>query len=101
MAFYRDTWVEVDLDAISENVGNMRRLLPEHTQIIAVVKANAYGHGAEYVAKTALASGASALAVAFLDEALALRKKGLPLRYLFWGQPVRKMPESRLKKTSP
>lgn len=75
MAFYRDTWVEVDLDAISENVGNMRQLLPEHTQIIAVVKANAYGHGAEYVAKTALASGASALAVAFLDEALALRKK--------------------------
>lgn len=85
MAFYRDTWVEVDLDAISENVGNMRRLLPEHTQIIAVVKANAYGHGAEYVAKTALASGASALAVAFLDEALALRKKGITAPILVLG----------------
>lgn len=83
--FYRDTWVEIDLDAVAENVENVRRLLPEHTHIIAVVKANAYGHGAEYVAKTALESGASGLAVAFLDEALALRKKGIKAPILILG----------------
>ncbi|THE10275.1 alanine racemase, partial [Kocuria rosea] len=52
--FYRDTWVEVDLDCIFENVKNMKSFLPEQVDIMAVVKANAYGHGDAEVAKTAL-----------------------------------------------
>ncbi|WP_060788828.1 alanine racemase [Geobacillus zalihae] len=83
--FHRDTWVEIDLDAIYDNVANLRRFLPEGTQIMAVVKANAYGHGDAQVAATALEAGASRLAVAFLDEALALRKKGIDAPILVLG----------------
>ncbi|HLO10872.1 MAG TPA: alanine racemase [Pseudoneobacillus sp.] len=75
--FYRDTWAEVDLDAISENIDSLKKLLPKEVHLIAVVKANAYGHGAVQVAKCAIQSGATYLAVAFLDEALALREKGI------------------------
>lgn len=83
--FYRDTWAEVDLDAISENIQAIKRILPEEVHFIAVVKANAYGHGAVQVAKTAIQSGASYLAVAFLDEALALRDKGVNAPILVLG----------------
>ena len=65
--FYRDTWVEVNLDAITHNVLSMKKHIGEQVDIIAVVKANGYGHGAVQVAKTALDAGASMLAVAFLD----------------------------------
>jgi alanine racemase len=83
--FYRDTWAEVDLDAISENIQAIKTLLPTDVQIIAVVKANAYGHGAVQVAEAALKSGATYLAVAFLDEALALREKGIKAPILVLG----------------
>jgi alanine racemase len=83
--FYRDTWAEVNLDHIYENVLSMKRLLPNDVQIIAVVKANAYGHGDVQVAKTALEAGASMLAVAFIDEALALRRKGVETPILVLG----------------
>lgn len=78
-AFYRDTWAEIDLDAIFYNVQSMKQHVGSHVEVIAVVKANAYGHGDIQVAKTALEAGATRLAVAFLDEALALRKKGISL----------------------
>jgi alanine racemase len=83
--FYRDTWAEVDLDAISRNLHSIKNILPNDVQIIAVVKANAYGHGAVQVAKTALRAGATYLAVAFLDEALALREKGIDAPILVLG----------------
>ncbi|GAA3317514.1 hypothetical protein GCM10020331_016540 [Ectobacillus funiculus] len=63
--FYRDTWVEVNLDAIYTNVANAKHHVGEGTEVIAAVKANAYGHGYVPVAKTALEAGASRLAVAF------------------------------------
>ncbi|MCX8047784.1 MAG: alanine racemase [Anoxybacillus gonensis] len=78
-AFYRDTWAEIDLDAIFYNVQSMKQHVGSRVDVIAVVKANAYGHGDIQVAKTALEAGATRLAVAFLDEALALRKKGISL----------------------
>jgi alanine racemase len=86
---YRDTWVEINLDSISSNVQNMRKHLPSGVQIMAVVKANAYGHGAKNIAKIALESGATSLAVAFLDEALSLRKAGIqaPILVLGWVRP--------------
>lgn len=83
--FYRDTWVEVNLDAITHNVRSMKHHIGEAVDIIAVVKANAYGHGALQVAKTALDAGASLLAVAFLDEALMLRNSGIDVPILVLG----------------
>jgi alanine racemase len=75
--FYRDTWAEVDLDSIAHNISAIRSNLPEEVTLIAVVKANAYGHGDVQIAQMALQLGATHLAVAFLDEALALRNKGI------------------------
>jgi alanine racemase len=83
--FFRDTWAEIDLDGISENVTRIKELLPQEVEMIAVVKANAYGHGDVQVAETALEAGASYLAVAFLDEAIALREKGVKAPILVLG----------------
>jgi alanine racemase len=83
--FYRDTWAEVDLDRVRMNVKGIKGHLPEDVEFIAVVKANAYGHGDSQVAEAALEAGASMLAVAFMDEALALRKKGLTAPILVLG----------------
>lgn len=83
--FYRDTWVEVNLDCIAANVSAVRERLPKDVAIIGVVKANAYGHGDDQVAQTALEAGASMLAVAFMDEALSLRGKGITAPILVLG----------------
>ncbi|KAB7663459.1 alanine racemase [Bacillus sp. B1-b2] len=83
--FYRDTWVEVNLDAIKYNISHLRNRLHEKNKLIAVVKANAYGHGSLQVAKTALNAGADSLAVAFLDEAISLREKGVKAPILVLG----------------
>lgn len=82
---YRNTWVEVNLDAIDHNVRKIKQKLPEETKIIAVVKADGYGHGAVEVANTAMGSGASALAVALLEEALELRNAGITVPILVFG----------------
>ncbi|AGK51971.1 alanine racemase [Bacillus sp. 1NLA3E] len=83
--FYRDTWVEIDLDRVSENIKGLRERLPDNVGIMAVVKANAYGHGDVQISNTAIVAGASYLAVAFLDEALSLRKKGIKAPILVLG----------------
>jgi alanine racemase len=73
----------VDLDAIVHNV----RLLCEHAgsaQVMAVVKADGYGHGAVPVGRTALAAGAAELGVATIDEALGLRRDGIDSPVLAW-----------------
>ncbi len=71
------SWVEVDLDAIEANVRNIKAFIGEKVELIAVVKANAYGHGAVPVAKTALEAGASRLAVARVSEGVELRQAGI------------------------
>lgn len=81
-SFYRDTWADIDLDAVAWNVSEMRKRIPDETALLAVVKANAYGHGALQVARTALANGAEWLAVAIFDEALALRRQGIEVPIL-------------------
>jgi alanine racemase len=83
--FYRDTWAEIDLDCILANVASVKKHLPQDVNMIAVVKANAYGHGDIQVAETALEAGAVYLAVAFMDEAIALRKKGITAPILVLG----------------
>lgn len=83
--FYRDAWAEINLDNIAQNISSFKIHLPKDVEIIAVVKANAYGHGDFQVAKAALDAGAAYLAVAFLDEAIALRQKGITAPILVLG----------------
>lgn len=85
-AFYRDTRIGIDLRAIEYNIKEIRKTLPETTEIMAVVKANAYGHGAVRVANKALQSGATQLAVAFLEEAMELRSAGINVPILVLGR---------------
>lgn len=84
-------WVDIDLEAVAHNVRTMRSLAradPERpARLCAVVKANAYGHGAEPVARTALAAGADWLAVAQMDEAVALRAAGITAPLLLLSEP--------------
>ncbi|MDT8862708.1 alanine racemase [Alkalihalobacillus sp. MEB130] len=85
--FYRDTWAEIDLRAIAQNVSSISELYKNKgVHVMAVVKANGYGHGAIEVAKTALQSGASYLAVALLDEAIELRDAGINAPILVLGR---------------
>jgi alanine racemase len=74
MTRYRPTVVEVDLDAIRHNV---RLLKPPTAELMAIVKADGYGHGAVPVARAALEAGASRLGVAMVEEGLALREAGI------------------------
>ncbi|MGD8192631.1 alanine racemase [Brevibacillus ginsengisoli] len=83
--YCRDTWIEIDLDAIRANVTSLRNHLSEKTAIMAVVKADGYGHGAVQVAREALAAGASELAVAMIDEAILLRNAGITAPILVLG----------------
>ena len=69
-------WAEVDLSAIAHNVRELRRLTRPQARVMAVVKANGYGHGAVAVARTALANGAEWLGVARLAEGIHLRENG-------------------------
>ncbi len=73
----RDAWVEVDLGAIEYNVGIVRSWLKPETQMMAVVKADAYGHGAVGTSEILLASGADWLGVASVDEGGQLRAAGI------------------------
>ncbi|MBU8908766.1 alanine racemase [Desertibacillus haloalkaliphilus] len=84
--FFRDTWVEVNLDHIEENIKQIKGIFKQEMNIMAVVKANAYGHGAVEVAKRAIRAGARYLAVSFLDEALQLRQAGIVSPILVFGR---------------
>lgn len=90
-------WVEIDLDAISYNVKGIKDIIRPGVKLMAVVKADAYGHGAYEVAKTCLESGAERLAVAFVDEAVELRKKGIDVPILLLGVSMPDAIESIIK----
>lgn len=68
------TWAEIDLDALAYNMRGIRRITKPDAKIMAVVKADAYGHGVTECAETLLENGADRFAVATLDEALELRR---------------------------
>jgi alanine racemase len=70
-------WIEVDHAALAANLATLRRLAGDQMSVIAVVKANAYGHGAIEVSRTLLDHGAERLAVATLGEGLELRHAGI------------------------
>ncbi|MBR2343053.1 MAG: alanine racemase [Clostridia bacterium] len=79
------SWVEVDLEQIELNYKIYRSHLPSDTDIIAVVKADAYGHGAVPVAKRLAGAGVKRFAVATLDEAIELRRGGIKGEILVLG----------------
>lgn len=82
----RTAWVEIDLGRLRRNLQLIRRDLPPGVKLLAVVKDQAYGHGAIEVARIALQEGASALGVSTLEEAMALRDAGLVAPVLMLGQ---------------
>ena len=79
------TWAEVDLNAYAHNLTELRRIANRGTRLMAVVKANGYGHGAVEVARQALDKGAEYLGVARLNEAVQLREAGLGGPILIFG----------------
>ncbi len=78
-------WAEVDRKAIAHNVRELRRVTHPSARLMAVVKANAYGHGMIEVAKTALQNGACFLGVARLGEGIQLRNAGIDAPILILG----------------
>ena len=81
----RRTWAEIDLGAVQANLAAIRMHLDPAVRIMAVVKADGYGHGAVPVARAALRAGAAWLGVATVDEGLALRKARIAAPILVFG----------------
>ncbi len=81
----RATWAEVDLGRLRHNVRALRGCLASGAGLMAVVKADGYGHGALSAARAALEAGAAALGVALLEEGQALRRAGVTARILVMG----------------
>lgn len=94
---YRDTWADISLDAIEHNVRLFKSTLSGSCRLMAVVKANGYGHGAVEVARTALEAGASHLGVALLDEALQLRAAEILAPILLLGYTPTRSVEAAVK----
>ena len=82
---YRKTWIEIDLNRLANNFNIVKQHLNPQTRVMAVVKADAYGHGAVPVAKHLLACGASGLCVATQEEGVELREGGISAPILVLG----------------
>ncbi len=81
-----DVWAEIDLNALDGNIKGLKRLLAGRARFMAVVKADAYGHGAIETSKRAVAAGADALGVARIGEAVGLRHAGIDVPVLIFGK---------------
>jgi len=96
-------WAEIDLAAVAHNVRELRRATRPAADLMAVVKANGYGHGAVEISRQALANGAAWLGVARLDEAEVLREAGIEAPILLFGPTprscVRRLRELNLTQT--
>ena len=82
----RPAWVEIDLARLRRNLQVIRNDLPRRVQLLAVLKDEAYGHGALDVVRTALEEGASFLGLSTLEEAMALRDAGITAPMLLLGE---------------
>jgi alanine racemase len=81
----RPTWLEIDLNAISDNIRQVCRIVGPRVRVMAIVKANGYGHSITHVAQAAVAGGAAMLGVACLSEAHVLRAEGITTPTLVLG----------------
>ncbi|MEO8036215.1 MAG: alanine racemase, partial [Acidobacteriota bacterium] len=84
----RPTWAAIDLDAFSRNVTAIATRLPEGSRLMAVLKADGYGHGAVELAKRCDPGEVAMIATAMLEESLELRRAGITLPLLVLG-PLR------------
>lgn len=82
---HRDAWVEVNLDCIEHNILEFKKYLRKDAKLFAVVKADAYGHGAVMIAPILLASGVDFLGVSSIDEGLQLREAKINTPILVLG----------------
>lgn len=71
---HKDAWVEINLENLAQNIISIRKFVPKNKKIMAIVKADAYGHGAQMIAQTMLASGIDCFGVSSIDEGLDLRQ---------------------------
>lgn len=84
-AFPTRSWAEIDLDILASNTREIRRITAPGAEVMAIVKADAYGHGAIQTAKTFLENGATRLGVSMLDEGIELRRNGIDAPILLLG----------------
>ncbi len=84
-AFLRRTWAEVDVDAIKHNYNIIRQTVRKDADIMCVIKADGYGHGAVFLAKLYEELGADKFAVSNIEEAMQLRESGVKLPILILG----------------
>jgi alanine racemase len=82
----RPAWIEIDLGRLRRNLQIIRADLPRHVQLLAVVKDDAYGHGALDVARLAAEEGAWGYGLSTLEEAMALRDEGVTAPLLLLGE---------------
>jgi alanine racemase len=82
----RPAWVEIDLARLRNNLRLIRRDLPKHVRLLAVIKDEAYGHGALDVARIALEEGAWGFGLSTLEEAMNLRDAGIPAPLILLGE---------------
>ncbi len=85
LEFLRRTWAQINLDALDNNIEQIKNVLRPGTGLCAVVKADCYGHGYAYTAQQMQESGADRFAVSNLAEALQLRKAGIDRPILILG----------------
>ena len=85
MKLLRPTYVEIDLDIIKHNINEIKKVIDKNTKLGAVIKANAYGHGAIEVARVLEEENVDYICVAGLNEAMELRKNNIKLPILIMG----------------
>ena len=71
---HKDAWVEINLETLAKNILEIRKGIPKNKKFLAIVKADAYGHGASMIVPVMLASGVDMLGVSSVDEGLDLRR---------------------------
>ncbi|MDD5634147.1 MAG: alanine racemase, partial [Candidatus Omnitrophica bacterium] len=95
---YRPTWAEIDLSAVRHNLVCIKKeLTDKNTAVMAVVKANAYGHGLCQVSKTLVEEGIDYLGVATVDEAMTLRESGIKAPVLVLGSTLEEEAKAAVK----
>ena len=86
--YLRRTWAEVDIDAIKHNFDAIKKAVSSKAQIMCVIKADAYGHGAVFLGKLYEKMGAHRFAVSNIEEAMQLRENGITLPILILGYNI-------------
>ena len=99
---YLRAYAQIDLDAINSNVEQVKHTLKKGVKVMAVIKADGYGHGALPVAKSLHEIGVDAFAVAIIDEGIALRKQGIqsPILILGYTSPYQLYFDTKWRKRS-